>query len=319
MTLHLPPQQHFECTVCGRCCRVPWTIPVEPPAEAVIRESEAFQRRVREGYQPLVVVAERLSLARQEDKSCTFLDQDGCELHREVGGERKPVVCQTFPYLFTETPDGLFTSLSYACPAVLEDSGALVEESRPSLERFVEQFRDDLPQAPVVKDRVEVLRGSAMSWANYLKLEGEILRAFSVERPVQSLLGMAVHLVWTEPLEGDYPLPVTPLDSPYNFGGFDLQLLSMVSCNLIAITEDVSDPQERAQLGSLLWNGGRHQSSKFGIELPAFELLQPAHPETALAIERYVRQAIFGKRLLIGTIVSRLLGTACGLTILLFY
>lgn len=317
--LHLPPEQRFECTVCGRCCKIPWNVPVEPRAEVVLRESEAYQRRVREGFQPLVVVQERLTLARNQDKSCTFLDENGCELHREIGGEKKPVVCQTFPYLFTETPDGIFTSLSYACPAVLDDTGALVEASRASLEAFVERHWEELPQGLPAGERVEVLKGRELPWADYLLLEQAILRAFSPERPVESLLGAAVHLLWAEPAEGDYPLPAYPLDSPYNFAGFDRELAAMVSCNLIAITEDVTDPAERARLGSFLWNGGRHASAKFGVMLPAFTLLQPTHQETVGAIDRYVRQAILGKRLLAGTVVSRLLALTCGVAILLFY
>jgi hypothetical protein len=261
-------------------------------------------------------------LGRAQDTACVFLSSDDlCELHAELGAERKPLVCQTYPYLFTETPDGVFTSLSYACPAALQGLGPELEASRESLESMVRSRWEELPQAASVGARVEVSRGRWMPWSDYLRLENEILRAFSAPRAVESLLGMAVHLLWLEPQGEEYawPLEGHDLAAAYNFGGFDVELATMVSCNLLAITEDVTDAEERARLGNFLWNGGRQASARLGLELPPFALMQPRGPEAAELIGRYVSNAIFGKRLLAGTIVSRLLALACGLAIVLFY
>lgn len=260
-------------------------------------------------------------MARKPDNSCTFLDQDNlCELHRELGGERKPLVCQTFPYLLTETPDGIFITLSYACPAVSEGMGPEVEQQRAYLEQMIASRGEEMPQAPPVAQTVEITRDHGMAWNDYRMLEEELLAGLSQRDPVSSLLGAAVHLIWAEP-EGDFQRPPGGfgLARPYNFAGFDRQLASMVSCNLLSITEDVTDPQERARLGSFLWNGGHHPSTRFGLVLPAFQLSQPASASAQERVARYLRGAIFGKRLLLGSVVSRLLALTCGVAILLFY
>lgn len=310
MRLHLP-HHRYECTGCGRCCRANWSILVEAAAEPAIRNSRAYQEKTRAGYRPLKVVSERLTISRDAENSCLFLTRDMiCEIHAELGSEAKPIVCQTYPYLFTQTPDGIYTALSYACPAVLEQSGSWVESQRPALEFMLESRWNDIPTAESVGDRIEVRRGHQISWSDYLELEARILEAVSPDDPVGSLLTVAVNLL----------LDARSLSSPYNLGGFDRELLTMVSCNLLAVTEDgVTDPVERAQLGSLLWNGGGHFSSKLGVELRDFRLLRPSRPELGRQINAYLRQAILGKRLLSGTVVSRLLALSCGLSIMLFY
>lgn len=296
---------------------------MESAAEPAIRSSEAYRQKVRTGYLPLTVQAERVTLARGTDGACLFLDSDAaCELHRELGGEAKPLVCQTYPYLFTETPDGVFTSLSYACPAALEGVGPLLEETRTELEALIEARWRELPQAASVGERVYVSPQHWLSWGDYLALEHDLLLAFSPERPVESLLATAVNLILAEPNEPGQLAPPPggwSLAAAYNLGGFDRELTSMVSCNLLAITEDVTDPEERARLGSFLWNGGQHYSAKFSRQLPPFSLRQPSTPQAVELIDRYVRNAILGKRLLSGTVPSRLLALACGIAILLFY
>lgn len=323
MNLFLPADQHFECTSCGRCCKASWTIAVDAQAEPGIRASQAFQARERAGFVPLVTVEDRLALARALDQSCVFLDEKNmCDLHSELGGTGKPIVCQTFPYLLLQTPEGIYTTLSYACPAALNGEGPPLERARADLENLLGARWSDMPQGTPVGEKVEILRDRWLPWQDYLQLEREILAAFSPEQPVLSLLGVAVHLVLLEPdAPGDFPSQraSASLAAPYNFGGFDRELASMVSCNLIAITEDVTAPEERARVGSLLWNGQPYRSERFQLDLPRFALRAPASDWSRDVIGRYVRNAIFGKRLLLGTLVSRLLAMVCGLSILLFY
>ncbi len=318
--LHLP-HHRYECTSCGRCCRAAWTIAVDRVGEEALRQSQTYQSQQRSGYQPLKTVSERVALARDENNACLFLTSDNfCEIHAELGGTQKPIVCQTYPYLFTETPDGVYTSLSYACPAVLEGQGGWVEEQRAALETLLELRWDDLPRAASVGNQVEICRDLWWEWSDYLQLETRLLELFSADDPAGSLLELAGRLLFFAKSHGLDALSESVVAAPSRFAGFDQQLLAMVSCNLIAVTEDgLTDPQERAQLGNLLWNGGAHVSSKLGVKLRGFTLLKPHRPELSAVVESYVRQAIFGKRLLKGTVVSRLLAMACGLSILLFY
>ncbi len=324
MVLHLPAEQHYECTACGRCCRAAWTIAVDPVAEPEIRASRSYQQAEERGYLPLQVKDGRVATARAADQACVFLDQQNlCELHGELGGERKPLVCQTYPFLLSQTPDGIFAALSYACPAALLGEGPPLEASRADLERLIAGRWEEMPQGVEVGDRVEVLRGAEISWTDYLELEGRLLKSLNPERPVATLLGAAVQLVLAEGGEdghgGGYRLPHRPLDEPYNFGGFDREIASMVTCNLIAICEEVKEPEERAKLGSQIWNGERPWSPRFGVELPAFSLQEPRSTRAGQLIANYLRNAIFGKRLLQDSVVSRLLALVCGLSILLYY
>lgn len=320
MILHLPAGQHYECTACGRCCRAAWTIAVDPSAEAKIRDSGASRKIESAGYQPLELVDGRLATSRTDQQACVFLDGENlCELHAELGGEAKPIVCQTYPFLLTQTPDGIYAALSYACPAALLGDGPPLEVSRQSLERLISQRWDEMPQGSAIKEQIPLLGSALISWEDYRLLEERLLDSFDSRRPILSLLGAAVQLVLAEPEEGRYRLPERALDEPYNFGGFDLELASMVSCNLIAICENVEAPEDRARLGSQVWNGERPWSPRFGITLPAFRLGEPPDEQARTVIERYVRNFIFGKRLLQDTLVSRLLALVCGLSILLYY
>ena len=321
MQIHLP-HHRYECTGCGRCCRAAWTIAVDDLAEPGIRQSHSYASKKSQGYRPLKVVGERLALSKAPDNTCVFLDSDNlCDLHGELGARAKPIVCQTYPYLFIETPDGVYTALSYACPAVLEQHGDWVEQERESLTSLLNTRWDDLPQAPSIGQRIEVCRGQSISWSEYRELEPRLLDAFSPQDPVCSLLRIAVNLlVTTSSQHQAFPLPALNLEKTPNLGGFDLQLLAMVSCNLMAVTEDdITDPKERAELGSLLWNGGAYHSTKLNANLSGFHLMKPQHQELAEVVERYVQQAVLGKRLLLGTVVSRLLALACGISVLLFY
>lgn len=325
--LHLPKDQNFHCRSCGRCCRASWTIAVEPKAEEEIRKSRSYQELQAQGYEPLVVVDERLALGRRTCGACQFLKADGkCAIHSVLGGNKKPIVCQIYPYLLTETPDGIFASMSFACPTVLENVGPPLEASRSEMEQLLAQRGMEVPRFAVAYERIEVLSGRFVSWSFYKRLEERILKAFSALRPVETLLSIAVHLVLADPKEdvGDeayeQALP-SDLDGSNEelIGTFDQQLLCMVSCNLIAILEDVSSPHDRIRLGSLLWNGEPYYSSKLGVHLPAFIVRQPLHTQTIDLIDRYMRNAIIGKRLLSGTVVSRLLAFACGMAIILHY
>jgi Fe-S-cluster containining protein len=293
---------------------------VDAQAEQIIRSAQIYRRQLGKGVDPLVVEGDRVTTARLADSSCAFLDPDNlCQLHKELGGHSKPLVCQTYPYLLTETPDGIFATISYACPAALECTGPTLEESRSALEDVIFSRWSETPQGQPVGERVRITQEHWLSWSDYLVLEKEILRAFSAARPVETLLAAAVLLLLAEPANGE-PSPRTwTLDAPYSFGGFDRELATMVTSNLLAITEGVTDPEERARLGSFFWNGGIHQSTRFGLQLPTFTLRQPHSEQAQEQIGRYVRNAIFGKRLLSGTVVSRLLSMVCGISILLFY
>lgn len=317
LPLHLPAEQRFECTLCGRCCQAAWTIAVDPSAEASIRSSQAYRELSREGYHPLTTVSERCATARSADASCIFLQSDlHCRWHRELGGSKKPIVCQTYPYLLTETPDGIFATLSFACPPVLAQQGPLVSEQRSELLQMIADRWYEMPQGHPVGEMIALTSSWPIPWSDYLDLEAWIGENLAAEDPVDALLDMAAVLVGAE---GDGVRPRAKPRVDPALADFTRQLASMVSCNLIALLEDLASPLERAQLGSALWNGATHRSTRFQLELPPFQLVRPLPEALRGTVERYLRQAVFGKRLLQGTVLSRLLALACGVAILAHY
>src|SRR5580704_5482751 len=138
----LPKDLDFECTNCGRCCRERWEIRVDAPsAERLLArpwpgiDGPAFTKRL-----PLVADDLPYTVARCANGACAFLDgKNLCRIHSELGLEAKPQVCQQFPFLFSESPEGVTVGLSHYCPGVHRKEGAAappLEGKLPELKRL---------------------------------------------------------------------------------------------------------------------------------------------------------------------------------------
>jgi len=171
MNLIFPPEVDYECTVCGRCCSYPWEIPLDEEDLRRIESVDWTEHRPELAGEPLVVSRksdpEKKTLQR-DGGSCVFLLEDNrCLIHRERGLEFKPRACQQFPYVFTETPAGVYAGVSFA------NSGIRPSEGEP-LRRCEEQLRK-LAVNPyhrrVVRDPVLLDPGIELSFEDALHLE----------------------------------------------------------------------------------------------------------------------------------------------------
>ncbi len=308
MTLTLHLSQPFQCHSCGRCCRNSWDIRVEPSARDGISHSEASNHVRRQGYQPLVVLADSTTVTgRTEDGACVFLSPELlCSVHGELGGSAKPLACQLYPYSVTAAPDGYYASLSFACPSVVAGAGGDLQANRQELLELLGE-RGAGPQE--LPHEVEVTEGRFLSWASYLQLEERLLQAFRPEDPVASLLDLAVGVLDGAP----------DLRSVGREDAFEESVLAMFSASVISLWELPQAPDERQAYSQAVLTGEPVWSQRQGMALPPFDIGVVDEAWVAEVFARYFRNAVVGKALLSPTVVSRLLALAIGCTLVLYY
>ena len=174
--------QH-ECQASGACCM---GTDVGPLHEDVVRRIEEHDFAgvipAREEGIPLfrsvAFEGQTIWLTGSRCDACVFLTEDKlCRIHAELGAEQKPAICQQFPYLFTETPDGgLAVSLQMECRAYdrAKRAGTPPSEQVPMLRdllragAFVQTVREPVQLAP----------GLHVRYGEYSALEGTLIAAF---------------------------------------------------------------------------------------------------------------------------------------------
>lgn len=113
----VPPDDAYECTQCGSCCRRPWSIGVSDEEHARFTAIDWSRHAPHlAGRELFVRFGERAwLLGREASGACVFLEADDrCALHRVLGYAKKPESCQSFPIAFVETPTGARTRISWA-------------------------------------------------------------------------------------------------------------------------------------------------------------------------------------------------------------
>ena len=313
------PGQHFECTACGKCCKGAWNIAVDEESFRTIQQSKSFGKRRKEGYVPLTVSDGQASVGRKESGGCVFQDENNlCDIHGELGLEKKPLVCQTYPNMLTNTPEGYFVSLSFACPAVLNNAGTPMEEKRDQLGRMLARAGTVVPQNVPLTGRVKVAGEATVEWTDYLKLEQHMLSAFKPQQPAQSVLSMAEQLA-VAAIAGELDSLVQNGFQQYAPTDYSEQLLEVFSVNCISIMELEKAPEERVDFMNRLMTETGVVSPRYGCLLPAFSSQPKARPADLSLIHYYFQNIVFGKRLTNVSLLDGLLTLAVGLALLVYY
>ncbi len=177
-----PQRLHFTCSTCAGCCRQ-WNVFVTEADVARFASVDWAASRPRFTGRELTVRLPdgKQRLTRIED-ACIFLDDDDlCAIHKELGMEAKPLPCQQFPYRPIETPDGLVASFDFACPTVVANEGAPIEEHEAEFRRLAALIAA-APSDSATKaspgaggQGVEACPGVPLAWADYLALEDGLL------------------------------------------------------------------------------------------------------------------------------------------------
>lgn len=278
MDFHFPSEGYFSCTSCGKCCSSGFEIPVQTEKAERIKSTEFHAARVRDGYQPLPVLAETFHyLGYDERDRCLYFEDDKCGLHHRYGLSHKPVICQLYPFNLVNTPRGMHVSLLFSCPAVLAGVGAPVASHAEELQQLFARNEGRVPQLPALRDHILVTQYQTVTWPEYLEIEAQILEGLDLQDPVGSLLRASCWL-----LEG-----VGPVDKPA----------------LLGAVQDTVFPQ--LALTALQFVQGTEST---------FEYFRPTNSLVREVMGRYLRNQLHGKLLLSGpSLVCRLLLVACGL------
>ncbi|MBO6936442.1 MAG: YkgJ family cysteine cluster protein [Deltaproteobacteria bacterium] len=159
----------YHCFGDGLCC-------TDVHAIGALEDDEVERLKVLQpevvGYSDLI---EANILRMRTDGTCPFLGDAGCIIHEPMDGLLKPHPCWRFPFGLTATPDGGRVTTEHRCPCrtmgerpPIEADGA-VDELRERDGRIRPNHR--------VGDEVPFRRDETIPFADYLAIEGPMLRA----------------------------------------------------------------------------------------------------------------------------------------------
>jgi hypothetical protein len=269
---------------------------------------------VREGYQPLTVLSEESHFLGYDTAGrCFFLENNLCRLHKDHGLTHKPAICQLYPFNLVDTPAGLFVSLLFSCPSVLEGVGQLTTEHESGLEQLLKTPEGKVPQLPRIRQHILVTEYFTMTWECYLIIERQMLQSFDPNDPISCLIDWACQLVRPGLEQLDQKAPSGWLDAVKH------QDMPLMASSVLVFLEDELDPEEAEGFLEQLREGMEPYSTRLQRPMPMVEVLRPGGELEREILARYVLNQIHGKLLLGGpSLVCRLLLVACALTVVLY-
>lgn len=186
--MHFHEGQNFDCSQCAKCCGG-WHILVDPEAASKIQGSRLELRVIQETGKPaLNRRGKDKEVAFGSDGKCVFLQADKlCGVQGQVGPEAKPHGCYKFPFLTTNTPDGVFVGLSFYCSAAQRNEGRPLQVHQESILRVTDEEM-------VGAEPMSVHRKVTMEWGVYKCLEKFIAEGLNFNHALAaltSLLGRA--------------------------------------------------------------------------------------------------------------------------------
>ncbi|MEO8270771.1 MAG: YkgJ family cysteine cluster protein [Aureliella sp.] len=174
----LKNDERWDCHQCGFCCR---------GSSILLSVEDAERLRSQKwGEQPeyektRIMVPHRgagssLRLARRDDGTCIFLNEDGlCRIHAKFGLEAKPTMCRTFPMQLIPHEKHAVLTYRRACPSAAADRGTLANERVALIKQMV---HDDCLKAEAIMPPL-LKSGEQRNWKTIrivLESVGELLR-----------------------------------------------------------------------------------------------------------------------------------------------
>ena len=140
----LPTEEKWDCHQCGICCRGS----LVPLDDVDIENLRSQKWDEHPGFlNTPIMVRNRSSqrpyrLAHRIDGSCVFLSDQGlCQIHSKFGPEAKPTVCRVFPLQLIPRSGSVSLTIRRACPSAAADSGSLLKQHLPIVQKFVREGR----------------------------------------------------------------------------------------------------------------------------------------------------------------------------------
>lgn len=181
-TLHIPQGINYECTSCGKCCGG-WAVPMTE--QDYERISEVEWKGISPEYRTKPLYRELKKYESDgtpythkivsDSANCPFLVDKLCHIHAERGGAFKPAICQLFPYCFSETPSGVYATVSFVSMGVVYNSGQPLSVQRDWLESKWQDFRKLYPDYKPDWSHTKLAVDAPIDWNRYLEIEARLL------------------------------------------------------------------------------------------------------------------------------------------------
>lgn len=107
--------------------------------------------------------------------TCPFLVDNLCYIHNQRGGEFKPAICQLFPYCFSETPSGVYATVSFVSVGALYNSGKPLVQQQEWVEKKWSEFKHLYPDYKPDWSKIKLTVDQPINWDDYIKLEEQLL------------------------------------------------------------------------------------------------------------------------------------------------
>jgi len=183
MELIIPEGINYECTGCGKCCSG-WSVPLtQEDYERIaaidwgkldpnLKDKDLFR-----ALKPNEKLNTPYTHAIKAEPSgqCPFLKNNLCFIHSQFGPETKPAICQLFPYCFNETPDGIYSTVSFISRGVIFNAGRSLIEQKEYLKTKFGQFQKLFPNHHPNWSQIKLSSNVPLSWEQYLEIEKTLL------------------------------------------------------------------------------------------------------------------------------------------------
>jgi Fe-S-cluster containining protein len=185
--IHIP-ELNYECSGCGGCC-AGWPVPLTEGdydrISSVTQTRAGFATVVSLGPQDESPAPPPTRvLGKRPDGRCEFLlDDNRCQLHVDHGPEMKPAVCKLFPYMFTDTPTGVYATVNFGSVAAVFNSGRPLSEQADLLKSKFDLYRNLAPAGGRDWSGIQLVGGLSLTWEQYLLLDEQILQLITAEGP----------------------------------------------------------------------------------------------------------------------------------------
>ncbi|MCA9794489.1 MAG: YkgJ family cysteine cluster protein, partial [Candidatus Eremiobacteraeota bacterium] len=275
-------EARFDCSGCAKCCRTRWNIRVDEERFEQLKSSRlVLELQVRDGRSPFYQKASGAVVTNRREGACAFLEQESCSIHAHHGSLAKPLTCQLFPFVITETPESLVVGASRYCSAVARGEGGPLENHRAELERL----RPELKLTEVGAGPLTVARDLTIGWSGYRQLETVLLERLRSGPAEAVCLGLLEGIgQWLR--QGRQP----SLEHLMAGGRpwLEKTLLDSGAVALIAWSEEMGS-EPRLQLSASLRSGKPVHLPRSGVEVD----YQGSAPQSVLL--GYLRSLVFRK------------------------
>lgn len=313
--LHLPVGINYECTSCGKCCGG-WAVPMtEVDYDRISEVNWAEANPIYKGRTLFRELKKHEAAGTPyshkivaEGPACPFLVDNLCFIHAKNGSEFKPTICQLFPYCFSETPSGVYATVSFVSVGVLYNSGKPLAEQQETLERKWSEFKKLYPDYQPDWTHTKLAVDQPITWNEYLQHESKLLECLNdssrsiEERLLRGSAYLALNMKRAGSEPGAKGIPDVKLEPGKKLKSLDLDLL--------VLFHKMYFPTKTLKTGEVDFNGMRLiNQSLFGKKALTFpekrsysmaNLMEAQWPERDPEIEnllyRYFYSYIFGKK-----------------------